>query len=175
MSLNEAGIMYIYIYIYTHMYIMLHLESWNWKEREYSQANGQQWECQLDSVCFCSFSGPFFKSPDLWCGSLGILSQNHDFPIWMKGTKNKPGYVEVKYRAPGFWPIAISLSNQNLFSYEHSDLEYLRFKNWFPQASCAMAIEALIAGEIVSGIVWFNAYQMPSVWPLEERSHSSQI
>ena len=85
----------------------------------------------------------------------------------MKGTKNKPGYVEVKYRAPGFWPIAISLSNQNLFSYEHSDLEYLRFKNWFPQASCAMAIEALIAGEIVSGIVWFNAYQMPSVWPLE--------
>jgi hypothetical protein len=30
-----------------------------------------------------------------------------------------------------------------------------------------MAIEALIAGEIVSGIVWFNAYQMPSVWPLE--------
>ena len=50
----------------------------------------------------------------------------------MKGTKNKPGYVEVKYRAPGFWPIAISLGNQNLFSYEHSDLEYLRFKNWLP-------------------------------------------
>ena len=50
----------------------------------------------------------------------------------MKGTKNKPGYVEVKYRAPGFWPIAISLGKQNLFSYEHSDLEYLRFKNWLP-------------------------------------------